>query len=71
MKGYQLTHILLKEDYQTKKYCIDYEDGLWMIYYSERGSQSAKRTFAGEEEACEEFYLWLTSSLRRMKLIDN
>lgn len=36
-----------------EKYTLAEEAGMWSVYYSERGLQTGKRTFATEAEACE------------------
>lgn len=33
---------------------LDYEDGKWIVYYSERGKVFDKKIFDSESEACEE-----------------
>ncbi|MBX3433468.1 MAG: hypothetical protein KF847_09120 [Pirellulales bacterium] len=38
-----------------EKYTLSEEAGVWSVYYSERGLQTGKRTFATEGEACEYF----------------
>jgi hypothetical protein len=43
-----------------EKYTLALESGIWSVYYSERGQQSGKRTFASESEACE----YLLTTLR-------
>ena len=57
----------IREDYYdldgglpSERYAIEEEAGGWCVYYSERGLQSGKRTFATESEACE----YLLSQLR-------
>ena len=48
--SYKLDGGLLPE-----KYTLSEEAGAWSVYYSERGSQTSKRIFAIEAEACEYF----------------
>jgi hypothetical protein len=35
--------------------CLRHEQGKWSVYYSERGLQTGKLSFDGEEEACDYF----------------
>lgn len=38
-----------------ERYTFAEESGVWSVYYSERGLQTGKRTFASEHDACEYF----------------
>ena len=38
---------------------LDYEDGKWIVYYSERGKKFNKKIFYSESEACEEVLVQL------------
>jgi len=49
----------------NESYCIGKANGLWEVYYSERGSKSSLKTFQNEEDACQYFYNWLKSSFSR------
>lgn len=42
-------------------YCIVNEDGLWRIYYAERGQGSDMREYDSEDEACDAFIELLKS----------
>ncbi|ADB15744.1 conserved hypothetical protein [Pirellula staleyi DSM 6068] len=40
----------------AEAFCIEHtSDGVWQTYYSEWGLRSGLKTFATEEEACNEF----------------
>ncbi|WBW95945.1 hypothetical protein [Oceanirhabdus sp. W0125-5] len=39
----------------NEAYCIGNNEGKWEIYYSERGNKTGGKSFASEEEACEQF----------------
>lgn len=36
-----------------ERYCLEVSQGVWSVYYSERGIQSGRRDFASESDACE------------------
>lgn len=36
-------------------YCLSFENGLWQVYYSERGEEIERTIFDSESEACEFF----------------
>jgi hypothetical protein len=36
-----------------ERYCLGEENGVWVVYYSERGVQSGKTQFANECDACQ------------------
>ena len=40
-------------------FCLGEKDGLWEVYYSERGRKTSLKTFMNEEEACQVFYDWI------------
>jgi hypothetical protein len=37
-------------------YCLDHAQGMWHVYYSERGLRSGLQSFETEEEACDYFF---------------
>jgi hypothetical protein len=43
-----------------ERYCLGEENGVWIVYYSERGVQSGKMQFVNEHEACEYLYRLLS-----------
>lgn len=53
----------------NEAYCLNYINGKWETYYSERGRKSEKEEFTTEDEACDYFYKWLIESLKRMRII--
>ncbi|TKC16834.1 hypothetical protein [Robertmurraya kyonggiensis] len=52
----------------NEAYCISQTNGIWEVYYSERGSKSGLKVFRKEEEACQHFYDSLIKTLRDMGL---
>jgi hypothetical protein len=39
----------------NESYCIDVNDGVWEVYYSERGNKTGLKIFEDENSACEYF----------------
>jgi hypothetical protein len=37
-------------------FCLNKEDNIWEVYYSERGVKSQLKKFDSEDEACDYFY---------------
>lgn len=52
----------------NEAYCITQSNGVWEVYYSERGNKSGLRIFQKEEEACQYFYDSLIETLKDMGL---
>ena len=46
---------------RNEAYCIDEKNGIWQVYYSERGTAWSIMKFDTEAEACDYFYNWITS----------
>ncbi|MGB8956755.1 MAG: hypothetical protein WCC10_15375 [Tumebacillaceae bacterium] len=44
-------------------YCLGQAGAQWEVYYSERGNKTSLKIFLNEEDACQYFYRWVTSSL--------
>lgn len=40
----------------NEAYCLAEVEGVWEVYYSERGNKTGMKKFGKEEEACEHFY---------------
>ena len=40
----------------NESFCLNEEDGVWEVYYSERGVKSQLKRFASEGEACDYLY---------------
>ena len=55
--------------YPNEAYCIGNTKNKWEVYYSERGNKSSLKMFDAEEDACNYFYNWLFSALRREGII--
>lgn len=45
-----------------ESYCIEENNNIWKVYYTERGSQFNIKEFNTETEACEYFYNWIMQS---------
>lgn len=58
----------LKGGLSNEAYCISQTNGIWEVYYSERGIKSGLKVFQKEEEACQYFYDSLIKTLRDMGL---
>lgn len=43
---------------------LDYKDGKWIVYYSERGDIFSDKEFESESEACEEVLLRFSDRLK-------
>ena len=54
-----------EKDFQDDKICLELSDGVWQVYYSERGKKYNISTFATESDACDE------ALLRIRKMHDN
>lgn len=52
----------------NEAYCITQRNGVWEVYYSERGNKSELRIFQKEEDACQYFYDLLIETLKNMGL---
>lgn len=51
----------LKGGMSNEAYCIEIKNGIWQVYYSERGLMTSLREFETEDEACTHFYQWIMS----------
>ena len=51
---------IMGQKYPSECYCLIFEDGVWKVYYSERGNMTGLKKFTSESEACEYFYRWVT-----------
>jgi len=40
----------------NEAYCLNQNNGVWEVYYSEKGVKSGLRTFNIESDACDYFY---------------
>lgn len=36
-----------------ERFCLEYTDNEWRVYYSERGIKTTNEIFASEEDACQ------------------
>lgn len=55
-RGYSLGH-----ENGDEVLCLRFEDGVWSVYYSERGLRAGEKTFVEESAACEFFLSELRS----------
>lgn len=53
----------------NETYCLNYINGKWETYYSERGIKSEREEFTTEDDACNYFYNWLIESLKSIGII--
>ncbi|WP_127506091.1 hypothetical protein [Paenibacillus humicus] len=51
--------------YPNEAYCICNMNGVWEVYYSERGNKTKLKIFSSEEAACEYFYHWIISVFKK------
>ena len=56
----------LKGGLPSEAYCIDYLEGSWQVYYSERGIKSNIIFFSDESEACK-YFLELINNVQKVK----
>jgi hypothetical protein len=52
-EGFDPSSYDLRGGLLSERYTLACEEGVWSVYYSERGLQSGHKSFAGESEACE------------------
>lgn len=57
----------LKGGLPNEAYCITSVNGVWQVYYSERGSKAKLTEFQSEDDACQYFYNWMMSVFRNKK----
>ena len=50
----------------SEKYCIEEVNGIWQVYYSERGIKRDLRCFDNEEVACDYFLKELRTEISIM-----
>ena len=49
---------------EDNKVNLDYKDGKWIVYYSERGKVFDKKIFDSESEACKEVLFQFSDRLK-------
>ncbi len=54
----------LKGGLPNESYCFNEQNGVWEVYYSERGTKSNLKAFNSETEACEYSYTSLIEMLK-------
>lgn len=51
--GISRTYYSLDGGLPNEKLCLDYENGKWIVYYSERGIRTGIHYFDNEDDACD------------------
>jgi len=51
-KSISRSYYSLEGGLPNEKLCLDYENGKWIVYYSERGIRTGIRYFDNEDDAC-------------------
>lgn len=49
--------------FPNEAYCLNKNENVWEVYYSERGSKSNLRKFYSENEACDYLYNLIVDSV--------
>ena len=49
----------------SEAFVLSHEGSSWSVYYSERGLETSKRSFATEEQACDELWRLLSKYAAR------
>jgi hypothetical protein len=52
-KGISRSYYSLEGGLPNEKLCLDYENGKWIVYYSEHGIRTGIQYFDNEDEACD------------------
>ena len=52
----QYMYSLLSGGFPNEAYCLTERNGMWEVYYSERGNKRGQKQFSTENDACEYFY---------------
>lgn len=52
-KGISRSYYSLEGGLPNEKFCLDCENGKWIVYYSERGIRTGIRYFDSEDEGCD------------------
>lgn len=52
-KGISRSYYSLEGGLPNEKLCLDYENGKWIVYYSEHGIRTGIRYFDNEDDACD------------------
>jgi hypothetical protein len=52
-KGIPQSYYSLDGGLPNEKLCLDYENGKWLTYYSERGVRTGIQYFDNEDDACD------------------
>jgi len=53
----------------NEAFCLSEINGIWEVYYSERGNKTGLKVFNKEEDACQCLYDTLYETLKGMSLI--
>lgn len=52
-KGISQSYYSLEGGLPNEKLCLDYENGTWIVYYSEHGIRTGIQYFDNEDDACD------------------
>lgn len=52
-KGISRSYYSLEGGLPNEKLCLDYENGKWIVYYSEHGIRTGIQYFDNEDDACD------------------
>jgi len=52
-KGISRSYYSLDGGLPNEKLCLDYENGKWVVYYSEHGIRTGIQYFNNEDDACD------------------
>lgn len=55
----------LKGGLPNEAFCLENQELIWEVYYSERGSKGSRKEFNSEDEACEFFYSWMKKIFKK------
>jgi hypothetical protein len=55
-KGIRKDSYSLNGGLPNEAYCLNQNDGIWEVYYSERGIKSGLKAFTSESDACKFFF---------------
>lgn len=52
-RGISRSYYSLEGGLPNEKLCLDYENGKWVVYYSEHGIRTGIRYFDNEDDSCD------------------
>ena len=54
----------LKGGLPNESLCLSYVEGIWEIYYSEKGNKTGLNTYDNESDACEAFLIKIKKMMK-------